>query len=215
MQRHPLTLLADSISLEAETLVRTEPEAAERAYAEARAAARQAADRCGEDRQHPEVAAALDRLDRAGFARQRARQYPGHRFTLRLQFLRLGGTTLVAWPFEVLAEIGVRLKRRFRKPSSCRAPAATRATCRWRLITSGAGTRPTRFRRTSRPTRATACSRRPCAGWSATPERASIPRRSAFPRGPQIGIDRDTRKCDSRRDALPEKARARSFGSTG
>jgi hypothetical protein len=27
--------------------------------------------------------------------------------------MRIGATTLVAWPFEVLAEIGLRIKRRF------------------------------------------------------------------------------------------------------
>ena len=38
---------------------------------------------------------------------------PAERETIRLQYIRIGDTTLVGWPFEVLAEIGLRMKARF------------------------------------------------------------------------------------------------------
>jgi len=43
----------------------------------------------------------------------RARQYPDNRYDIPVQFLRVGATTLVALPFEVLSEISLRMKARF------------------------------------------------------------------------------------------------------
>jgi hypothetical protein len=41
----------------------------------------------------------------------RARLYPGGRFTIQVQLLRIGETVLVCMPFEVLAEFSLRLKQ--------------------------------------------------------------------------------------------------------
>ena len=41
----------------------------------------------------------------------RARLYPGNRFTIQVQLLRIGETVLVCMPFEVLSEFSLRLKQ--------------------------------------------------------------------------------------------------------
>jgi hypothetical protein len=43
----------------------------------------------------------------------RARQYPENKARLNVQFIRIGETVFVSLPFEVLAEIGLKMKTRF------------------------------------------------------------------------------------------------------
>ena len=44
---------------------------------------------------------------------KRTRLYPDNAFQINMQFMRIGNTTLVAFPFEVLSDISLRLKERF------------------------------------------------------------------------------------------------------
>ena len=43
----------------------------------------------------------------------RARQYPENRTQINIQFVQIGDTVFVGLPFEVLAEIGLKMKQRF------------------------------------------------------------------------------------------------------
>ncbi len=59
----------------------------------------------------PERAQAAGAWDQALQFAYKARRWPGDRFTVAIQYLRLGPVTLVALPFEVLAELALEMKR--------------------------------------------------------------------------------------------------------
>ena len=58
-----------------------------------------------------EVQAAAAAWDEALQLAYKARRWPGDRFTVAIQYLRIGPLTLVALPFEVLAELALEIKR--------------------------------------------------------------------------------------------------------
>ena len=108
-QADPSTdLNADTVVVEAETILKTHPARAEAEYEAARQAVLAVDNRKSEQfRERNEVF--TQKLRDCG----RARLYPENRWRIRVQFVRIGKTTLVGLPFEVLAEIGLRMKERF------------------------------------------------------------------------------------------------------
>ncbi|MEI7435175.1 MAG: hypothetical protein WCL16_00025 [bacterium] len=102
-----------SVTIEGELALRTDRAAAERNYAAARDTARRIAEAPAADHGSPDYRAAMERFQHAAMTLHRARIYPDGKQAIRLQFLRIGTTTIVAWPFEVLAGIGLRIKQRF------------------------------------------------------------------------------------------------------
>jgi len=109
-------LAADSLSLEVETIVKTDPRAAEAEYERAREAFALLLDNPGIDRESETYRASAQAFQQKSLAVVRSRLYPENRYTVKVQFLRIGRTVLVALPFEVLSEISLRMKERF--PSS-------------------------------------------------------------------------------------------------
>jgi hypothetical protein len=100
-----------SAALEVRTIVAADPSRAPAEYERARRhlTALQAS---GADRQGAEYRQAAEAHARAQVALHRSRLYPENRYRVSIQFLRVGRTVLAALPFEVLAEIGLRLKER-------------------------------------------------------------------------------------------------------
>lgn len=106
-------LRADAIVVECETAMRTDVLAVEGEYAAARAEALRIAEAPDAGQDSAANRSARLRLVRAGCARHRARIYPAPLQAVRVQFMQIGATTLVAWPFEVLSAIGLQIKQRF------------------------------------------------------------------------------------------------------
>ena len=107
-------LATAGITVEIETLLRSDPTAAEKAFAKLMAERGPRLDDPQDPTRKPwlgtpEWDAAQDVLDTVS----RSRLYPGHRFAAPLQFIRLGSTVLSALPFEVLSEISLTMKARY------------------------------------------------------------------------------------------------------
>jgi hypothetical protein len=113
-------LKSHTLSLEVRTIIATRGTDAPSAYEAARrrllrlqdsrSALPPGTDPAGTDAETAEATAAYrPALIRA----YRARLYPEDRFTVQVQFLRVGGVVLVCLPFEVLSEFAVRMKERF------------------------------------------------------------------------------------------------------
>lgn len=106
------TLAAAFQELEAATILTVDPSTAEADYQQARDRyAGLQAD--GADPQSPEYRQTAEEYGRQQTPFFRSRLYPENRYRIRTQFLRIGRTTLVALPFEVLSEISRRMKARF------------------------------------------------------------------------------------------------------
>ena len=101
-------LRARSVMVEAETIITADAATAEGDYEAARKAVLGLEDR--DSYAYREAAAAYgQQATRHG----RSRLYPGNKWSVPVQFLRIGGTTLVGMPFEVLAEISLTMKERY------------------------------------------------------------------------------------------------------
>lgn len=100
-------LSADSVVLDVETIVKTEASKAE-AACEAARRAMLAADK-NSDAYRP----LLEAFQQRKMALSRSRLYPENSAKIPLQFIRMGETHLVGIPFEVLSEIGLKMKARF------------------------------------------------------------------------------------------------------
>jgi hypothetical protein len=101
------TVAADSVVLEAETILKTNASTAQAEYEEARRAVLAA------DKQDDDYRALLTTFQKKMAALYRSRLYPDNKAQLKVQFIQIGETTLVGVPFEVLSEIGLKMKERF------------------------------------------------------------------------------------------------------
>jgi hypothetical protein len=106
-------LRAAVVTVEAEPSIWGDRAAAERDHAAARAAACRIADDPNADPGSAVYRDAMARFRQAALTLHRAGLYAGSREVIRLQFMRIGATTLVVWPFEVLADFALCIKRRF------------------------------------------------------------------------------------------------------
>lgn len=103
-------LRAEVLEVEAETILTTDRSRAEAEYEAARTAVLAAGDSEGGHENYRELRQVFEEKMR-NFGR--VRLYPENRWRIRIQFVQFGRTTLVALPFEVLAEIGLEIKKRF------------------------------------------------------------------------------------------------------
>jgi neutral ceramidase len=103
-----MTLAADVVQIEAETIIKTDPEMAEREYEAARQAVLAVEDKKGDA--YREL---LETFRHKMMVCSRARQYPENKAQHNVQFIQIGETVFVSLPFEVLAEIGLKMKERF------------------------------------------------------------------------------------------------------
>ena len=108
-----VTLSSEALALEARTILTTDAGTAAAEFAEARdafAELRATGEGAADD---ATLAAASERYNQAGRAIHRSRLYPDNAYRIPIQALRLGDTTLIALPFEVLSEISLQMKERF------------------------------------------------------------------------------------------------------
>jgi hypothetical protein len=106
-------LIAEVMHMEAETIIEVDPATAETEYEEAQSellALDQDSDVTEESEAYQEATARFEAKVRAYF---RARLYPENQYAIPIQFLKIGQTTLVGLPFEVLSEFSRRMKERF------------------------------------------------------------------------------------------------------
>jgi hypothetical protein len=101
-------LQADSIEVEAETIIKTDPPTAEVEYQAARKAVLAI-----QDKKSDAYREAAEVYREKATAYGRSRLYPENKFGIKVQFIRIGGTVLVGLPFEVLAEISLKMKAQF------------------------------------------------------------------------------------------------------
>ncbi|OGV83164.1 MAG: hypothetical protein A3K19_06690 [Lentisphaerae bacterium RIFOXYB12_FULL_65_16] len=99
------------VELRARTIFETNPGTAEAEYDRAKADYLAILD-ADTARDNPVVGKAAQDFNRQQTALGRSRLYPKNRFTIQVQCLQIGKTTLVAMPFEVLSEISLRMKKR-------------------------------------------------------------------------------------------------------
>jgi hypothetical protein len=104
---------ADALSLDVRTIVETDPRVVEAEYERARAAYAAALGDPEADRSDEAFQSVAETFDQKMSALYRSRLYPGNEYAVPVQFLKVGRTVLVGLPFEVLSEIGIRLKERF------------------------------------------------------------------------------------------------------
>jgi neutral ceramidase len=104
---------ADDLGVEVRTIVETDPKAAEAEFREAREAYSSLLRAPNAQRHSPAYRAAAETYQRKMAALLRSRLYPQNTYTVRVQFLKIGSTTWVGLPFEVLAEISLRIKEQF------------------------------------------------------------------------------------------------------
>jgi neutral ceramidase len=104
------TVAADCRQLEVCTIIEADLETAEAEYTQARQRYLSLLDA---DPESPESREAAGAFQRQQTILHRARLYPDNQYTIKVQFLRIGGTTLTCLPFEVLSEISLRMKERF------------------------------------------------------------------------------------------------------
>ena len=103
-----MTLAADVVEVEAETIIKTDLETAEAEYEAARQAVLAVEDKKG-DRYSKLLKAFRHKM----MVCSRARRYPENKTRFNVQFIQVGETVFVSLPFEVLAEIGLKMKERF------------------------------------------------------------------------------------------------------
>lgn len=101
-------LATDVVKVEAETIIKTDFATAESEYETAREAVLAISDKLGEEYQ-----AALADFRQKRMLYGRALQYPENKATLNIQFVWVGDTVFVGIPFEVLAEMALKMKKRF------------------------------------------------------------------------------------------------------
>ena len=102
------SLSADSIVVETETIVKTDLETAEAEYKSARQKVLEKSKKTGET-YHQLRNKFRDKM----MVCSRARQYPTNKARINIQFIQVGQTIFVGLPFEVLAEIGLKMKQQF------------------------------------------------------------------------------------------------------
>jgi len=102
------SLSADSVVLEVETIIKTDPATAEAEYEEARQDVLAQKEAKG-----GAYGQLLNTFRHKMMVYSRARQYPENRTQINIQFVQIGDTVFVGLPFEVLAEIGLKMKQRF------------------------------------------------------------------------------------------------------
>jgi hypothetical protein len=108
-QADPSTdLFADVVEVETDTILEIDPSRAEVEYEAARKAVLAAEDTKSEGYRDLRKAFG-EKIRDCG----RARAYPENKWRIKVQFVRIGKTTLVSLPFEVLAEISLKMKERF------------------------------------------------------------------------------------------------------
>jgi neutral ceramidase len=98
------------VEMEVKTIIPAGSAGAERLYAGAR---EKLLALSGRDPEETAVRDATRLWSESAIRAFRARLYPEDRYAIQAQLLRIGSTVLVALPFEVLAEVGLRLKRSF------------------------------------------------------------------------------------------------------
>ena len=99
-------LEADAIAVEAETILKTDPDSAASEYEAARQAVLSIEDR-GSDAYRQAAATFREKMT----AHVRAGLYPENKGRIKVQFIRIGSTVLVGLPFEVLSEISLKMKQ--------------------------------------------------------------------------------------------------------
>ena len=102
------SLSADSIVVEMETIIKTDPAMAEAEYEVARQEVLAKEEKKGEAYRQ-----LLNKFRDKMMVCSRARQYPENREEINVQFMQIGDTVFVGLPFEVLAEIGLKMKQKF------------------------------------------------------------------------------------------------------
>ena len=102
------SLSADSIVIEVETIIKTDPTTAEAEYEAARQEILEKGEKKGET-----YRLLMNKFQDRMMVCSRARQYPKNKTQLHIQFIQVGHTVFVGLPFEVLAEIGLKMKQQF------------------------------------------------------------------------------------------------------
>ncbi len=101
-------LVAEAVAVEVETILKVDVEKAEAEYEEARRAALAVVDKKSEAYRD-----LLKTFQQKMMAYSRAQFYPENKSRIHVQFIQVGETVFVSLPFEVLAEIGLKMKERF------------------------------------------------------------------------------------------------------
>ena len=101
-------LHAHAVELEAETILKTDASSAAADYEQARQTVLSI-----DDTKSDAYRQALSAFRKSMTTYFRSRLYPDNKGLIRVQFVRIGSTTLVGLPFEVLSEISTRMKERF------------------------------------------------------------------------------------------------------
>ena len=115
VEDHP-DVRTDSLALDVRTIIQTDRSAAEMEYEQAKAQFAAMWNDPDLNRANGAYRAASETFSRNLTALLRSRLYPNNRYTVKVQFLTVGCTTLIGLPFEVLSEISLKVKERF--PSS-------------------------------------------------------------------------------------------------
>ena len=103
-------VLAVSEPVDVATIIQTDPARAEAEYAEARQKVLALQDAPEQAADKEACAQARAEFARALTAASRSRLYPENRHTIDVQFIKVGSTIFVGLPFEVLSELGRRMK---------------------------------------------------------------------------------------------------------
>jgi hypothetical protein len=101
-------LKAEAITVEAETIEKPDASTAQAEYEAARAAVLAVEDKSSDECRELKAAFA-DKMRAYG----RSRLYPENKWDIPVQFVTIGETVLVSLPFEVLAEISLKMKQQF------------------------------------------------------------------------------------------------------
>jgi len=104
------TVSADCRELDVHTIIDADSKTIEAEYEQARHRSLSLIDAAPES---PESREALDIFHLQQAILHRARLYPDNQYSVKVQFLRIGGIVLTCLPFEVLSEISLRMKERF------------------------------------------------------------------------------------------------------
>jgi hypothetical protein len=107
------TVSAGYLDLEAKTILEVDADTAEEAFDQARAAWVAILEQGDVSPDEEAYQAAAQGYQEKKLALTRSRLYPENRHTIKVQFLQIGSTVLVALPFEVLSEIALRMKERY------------------------------------------------------------------------------------------------------
>jgi neutral ceramidase len=104
---------ADFLSVDIETIVKTDPSTAQATYEQARAAFSSALEAADVDVEGEAYRRAAEAYHASAMALVRSRLYSDNRYAVKVQFVHIAGMTWVGLPFEVLSEISLRMKARF------------------------------------------------------------------------------------------------------